>query len=75
MASIRMAEFVRGVPRLFSIAFEMRDKLPSRELSVIDQDVNDVHWAVLVYIYLYPSCKKSCDLIGQEQVSISHINL
>jgi hypothetical protein len=28
-----------------------------------------------VYMYLYPSCNKYCDLIGQEQVSISHINL
>ena len=27
------------------------------------------------YNILDPSCKKSCDLIGQEQVSISHINL
>ena len=28
-------------------------------------------WAC-VYIYLDPSCNKDCDLIGQEEVSISH---
>ena len=28
-----------------------------------------------VYTILDPSCRKSCDLIGQEQVSISRINL
>ena len=27
------------------------------------------------YMYLDPSCNKYCYLIGQEQVSISHINL
>ena len=30
---------------------------------------------MMQYVHLDPSCKKSCDLIGQEQVSISHINL
>ena len=34
-----------------------------------------LHKFYYLYTVLDPSCNKYCDLIGQEQVSISHINL